>query len=166
MSQRVFITAGAGGIGRVIAQAYADQGAQVYLCDQDEAALADLPEAMIGAKVNVTDETALGAWLQAGLDTLGGCDVLINNAGVAGQADPVEKLDLAQWKQWNSMLPKREQHRQVPVTPEPTEEQLEELVKKAHLNGLTYYTRDNALDDVMLEASLKNLLPMELIHSK
>ena len=99
MTQRVFITAGAGGIGRVIAQAYADQGAQVYLCDQDEAALADLPETMSGACVDVTDEAALDAWLQTGLDTLGGCDVLINNAGVAGQADPVEKLDLAQWKQ-------------------------------------------------------------------
>ncbi len=98
MTQRVFITAGAGGIGRVIAQAYADQGAQVYLCDQDQAALDTLPDHFHASRVDVTDEAALEAWLQAGLASLGGCDVLINNAGIAGQAGPVETLDLGQWK--------------------------------------------------------------------
>lgn len=99
MSQRVFITAGAGGIGRVIAQAYADQGAHVYVCDQDATAVAALDPHIIGACVDVSDETALDLWLQTGLDRLGGCDVLINNAGIAGQAGPIEALDLAAWKQ-------------------------------------------------------------------
>jgi NAD(P)-dependent dehydrogenase (short-subunit alcohol dehydrogenase family) len=98
MTQRVFITAGAGGIGRVIAQTYADTGAQVFVCDQDTTALARLPKAIRGTQIDVTNEAALEAWLQAGLDALGGCDVLINNAGVAGQAGPVEALDLAAWK--------------------------------------------------------------------
>lgn len=98
MTKRVFITAGAGGIGKVIAEAYSAQGAQVYVCDQDRAAIAALPGLITGHCVDVTDETALDDWLQSGLAQLGGCDVLINNAGVAGQADPVEALDLAQWK--------------------------------------------------------------------
>ncbi|MEJ8562435.1 SDR family oxidoreductase [Yoonia sp. GPGPB17] len=98
MAQRVFITAGAGGIGKVIAETYADQGAQVYVCDQDNAALNELRKGITGTPVDVTDEAALDAWLRAGLDHFGGCDVLINNAGIAGQADPVEALDLAQWK--------------------------------------------------------------------
>lgn len=98
MTQRVFITAGAGGIGRVIAQSYADQGAQVYVCDQDNAALGTLGPDITGHCVDVTDEAALEAWLQTGMARFGGCDVLINNAGVAGQAGPVEALDLAQWK--------------------------------------------------------------------
>lgn len=98
MTQRVFITAGAGGIGRVIAQSYADQGAQVYVCDQDGAALEMLGSGITGQHVDVTDEAALDAWLQAGIDQFGGCDVLINNAGVAGQAGSVDTLDLAQWK--------------------------------------------------------------------
>lgn len=98
MSQRVFITAGAGGIGKVIAETYAAQGAQIYVCDQDQTAIDALPHQITAACVDVTDETALDAWLQAGLVQLGGCDVLINNAGVAGQADPVEALDLARWK--------------------------------------------------------------------
>jgi NAD(P)-dependent dehydrogenase (short-subunit alcohol dehydrogenase family) len=99
MSQRVFITAGAGGIGKVIAESYAAQGAQVFVCDQDRAAVNALPDQITGACVDVTDEAALDSWLQAGLSQFGGCDVLINNAGIAGQADPVEALDLAQWKQ-------------------------------------------------------------------
>ena len=59
MAQRVFITAGAGGIGRVIAQAYATQGAQVYVCDQDAAAIAALDARITSACVDVTDEAAL-----------------------------------------------------------------------------------------------------------
>ena len=98
MTQRVFITAGAGGIGKVIAESYAAQGAQVFVCDQDRMAVDALPDQITGTCVDVTDEAALDNWLQAGLAQLGGCDVLINNAGIAGQADPVEALDLAQWK--------------------------------------------------------------------
>ena len=99
MADRVFITAGANGIGRVIADAYAALGATVYVCDLDEIALAALThENVTGACVDVTDEAALDHWVQTGLDRLGGCDVLINNAGVAGQAGPVETLDLAQWR--------------------------------------------------------------------
>jgi NAD(P)-dependent dehydrogenase (short-subunit alcohol dehydrogenase family) len=99
MTQRVFITAGAGGIGRVIAQGYADQGAQVYVCDADREAVQSLGQDIAGSVVDVADDAALDSWLQTGLDQLGGCDVLINNAGVAGQAGPVEDLDLGQWKQ-------------------------------------------------------------------
>ncbi|PXW72161.1 NAD(P)-dependent dehydrogenase (short-subunit alcohol dehydrogenase family) [Loktanella sp. PT4BL] len=98
MSQRVFITAGAGGIGKVIAETYAAQGAQVFVCDQDRTAIDNLAEEINGTCVDVTDEAALDAWLQDGITRFGGCDVLINNAGIAGQADPVEALDLAQWR--------------------------------------------------------------------
>lgn len=98
MTQRVLITAGAGGIGRVIAESYAAQGAQVFVCDIDAAAVADLPDGITGQVVDVTDEAALDAWLDAGLAQLGGCDVLVNNAGIAGQAGPIEDLDLAHWK--------------------------------------------------------------------
>ena len=94
MSKRVFITAGAGGIGKVIAESYAAQGAQVFVCDQDHAAVDALPDQIKGACVDVTDEAELDGWLQAGLALLGGCDVLINNAGVAGQAPRLGLLGL------------------------------------------------------------------------
>lgn len=98
MAQTVFITAGAGGIGRVIARAYAYQGDTVYVCDQDQDAVKSLESGVHGSCVDVTDEAALDAWIATGLDRFGNCDVLINNAGIAGQAGPVETLDLQAWK--------------------------------------------------------------------
>ncbi|MEO1639640.1 MAG: SDR family oxidoreductase [Pseudomonadota bacterium] len=98
MTQRVFITAGAGGIGLAIAKGYAALGAHVFTCDRDADAVAALPEGIVGAVMDVTDEAALDAWLDEGIAQFGGCDVLINNAGIAGQTGPVEDLDLAQWQ--------------------------------------------------------------------
>ena len=98
MGQRVIITAGAAGIGRAIADAFVAQGATVHVCDIDADAVATLPDGIVGQTVDVTDEQALDAWLADTLAQLGGCDVLVNNAGIAGQAGPVEDLDLAAWK--------------------------------------------------------------------
>lgn len=98
MGQRVIITAGAAGIGRAIADAFVAQGATVHVCDIDADAVAKLPDGIVGQTVDVTDEQALDAWLADTLAQLGGCDVLVNNAGIAGQAGPVEELDLAAWK--------------------------------------------------------------------
>jgi NAD(P)-dependent dehydrogenase (short-subunit alcohol dehydrogenase family) len=39
--RRVLVTAGAGGIGRVIAQRFLAEGARIAVCDIDEAALED-----------------------------------------------------------------------------------------------------------------------------
>ena len=98
MGQQVIITAGAAGIGRAIADAFVAQGATVHVCDIDAEAVATLPDGIVGQTVDVTDEQALDAWLADTLSQLGGCDVLVNNAGIAGQAGPVEELDLAAWK--------------------------------------------------------------------
>ena len=98
MSQRVLITAGAGGIGRVIADHFAAADAKVHVCDNDPKAVDALPTGIVGQQVDVRDATALERWLDTALDDLGGCDVLINNAGIAGQAGPVEDLDLQAWK--------------------------------------------------------------------
>lgn len=98
MSRRVILTAGAAGIGRAIATAFATAGARVWTCDLNTDALAELPNGIEGANVDVADNDALDQWLSDALEALGGCDVLINNAGIAGQAGAVETLDLQAWR--------------------------------------------------------------------
>ncbi len=96
---RVILTAGASGIGRAIAEKLVAGGARVHLCDIDKAALDALPAGITGAQVDVAKEAELDAWLDQALDALGGCDVLINNAGIAGPTGAVEDLTLADWQQ-------------------------------------------------------------------
>ena len=93
---RVLITAGASGIGWAIAQAYAREGAHIHLCDMQPA---PTHENITSTICDVTNEAALNAWLDTAITTLGGVDILINNAGIAGPVGPVESLSLEGWQQ-------------------------------------------------------------------
>ncbi|MDB5412285.1 MAG: NAD(P)-dependent oxidoreductase [Rubritepida sp.] len=90
---RVLVTAGAGGIGRAIAEAFLEEGARVHVCDVDEAALATLPAGITGTRCDVSDRAGVAA-LFAGLDAL---DVLVNNAGIAGPTGLVEEINPEDW---------------------------------------------------------------------
>lgn len=98
---RVVITAGASGIGRAFATAFADVGARVALCDIDPAALdrtaADQGDAIIH-RVDVTDEVAMGAFFGAVEAAWGGADIVIANAGTGGPAGAIEDVDLDAWR--------------------------------------------------------------------
>jgi NAD(P)-dependent dehydrogenase (short-subunit alcohol dehydrogenase family) len=87
---RVAVTAGAAGIGRVMADSFAACGARVFLCDVDAEALAACPHPAVAADV----ESAEGcdAFMDAALAHLGGLDVLLNNAGIAGPTARVEDV--------------------------------------------------------------------------
>jgi NAD(P)-dependent dehydrogenase (short-subunit alcohol dehydrogenase family) len=100
MAQRVVITAAAGGIGRVIAEAFLARGDQVAVCDVDVAAVeqfrAAYPQAS-AAVVDLADGNALDRWLDEAIGTLGGVDVLVNNAGTKGPTAYIEDVDPADW---------------------------------------------------------------------
>ncbi len=96
--QRVLITAGAVGIGRAIAEAFVDQGAEVWVVDVDEASLATCPPDWHRNCLDVTDEAAVLALFQELDRTWGGLDVLCANAGIAGPIAPVEEISLADWR--------------------------------------------------------------------
>ena len=102
MAQRVMITAAAAGIGRSIAKAFADEGAQVHICDADEAALAAFRDAfpeIAATHVNVRSEGEIDAWFDDALEDMGGLDVLVNNAGIKGPTAPVDDIDYADWRE-------------------------------------------------------------------
>jgi NAD(P)-dependent dehydrogenase (short-subunit alcohol dehydrogenase family) len=90
---RVAISAGAGGIGRVMADAFAARGARVFVCDVDAESLADCPHPRMRADMGETAECE--AFVEAAAAELGGLDVLVNNAGIAGPTARVEDVDPA-----------------------------------------------------------------------
>ena len=98
--KRVLVTAGANGIGLAITRGFIQSGAKVLICDVDEASLKraqqDLPGVMTTV-ADVSDEQSVDR-LFAQVDAqLGGLDVMINNAGIAGPTGTVEHLSLADW---------------------------------------------------------------------
>ena len=88
--QRVLITGGAGGIGRVMADSFTQCGARVFVCDVDAEALGRCGHP--GLLADAGDVAQLDAFMTAGLAALGGLDVLVNNAGIAGPTAPVEDV--------------------------------------------------------------------------
>ena len=101
-ARRIIITAAGTGIGREIASRFADEGAQVHVCDVDRHGLDQLASqypTISVARVDVTDEAAVDAWLRDALGDLDGCDVLVNNAGIAGPTAAVEDMTLSAWRE-------------------------------------------------------------------
>ena len=99
--QRALVTAGASGIGRAIVAALLAAGARVHLCDVDEAALGEVAAALPGVtttRADVADEGDVDRLFAAARAALGGLDVLVNNAGIAGPTAPIEEVDPADWR--------------------------------------------------------------------
>jgi NAD(P)-dependent dehydrogenase (short-subunit alcohol dehydrogenase family) len=100
--QRAIVTAGASGLGKVIARALADAGMKVHVCDVSEDALASFraesPEIeATWADVSRPDE--VDRFFDKALGQMGGLDVLVNNAGIAGPTARLEDISIADWDQ-------------------------------------------------------------------
>ncbi len=87
---RVAISAGANGIGKVIADSFATCGAEVFVSDIDATALTACGHPGMRADVGVTADCE--AFVDAAIKHLGGLDVLVNNAGIAGPTALVEHV--------------------------------------------------------------------------
>jgi len=99
-ARRVVVTAGGGGIGLTIAQAFVAAGDRVHVCDVDAGAVERVTRdnpAITGTVCDIADRTAVERFVDEAVDTLGGIDVLINNAGISGPTTSVENLDPDEW---------------------------------------------------------------------
>ena len=88
-NKRVLITGGASGIGAGLVESFVRQGSKVAFVDIDDGAAATLVESLVpGAahapiygRLDLTDMAALARTVAEIENTLGGFDVLLNNAG-------------------------------------------------------------------------------------
>ncbi len=87
---RVAITGAGNGIGRVMADSFVDCGARVFISDVDPEAVASCGHPGMRADAGIPAECE--AFVDAALEHMGGLDVLVNNAGIAGPTAPVEQV--------------------------------------------------------------------------
>ncbi|CAH0051850.1 unnamed protein product [Clonostachys solani] len=102
-SKVVLITGSGGGLGRYLAGAYLEAGAQVVLCDIHEEKLKAAEEGLSGKgpvfaqKVDVADEESVKGLFKATVNKFGRIDVVVNNAAIFDALAPVGKTDKVLW---------------------------------------------------------------------
>jgi NAD(P)-dependent dehydrogenase (short-subunit alcohol dehydrogenase family) len=97
---RVLVTAGANGIGRATARAFAAEGARVHICDVDPVALDAMAlsdPAMSRSICDVSDREAVARLFDEAARILDGLDCLVNNAGIAGPTGRVDEISVEDW---------------------------------------------------------------------
>ena len=99
-----YITGSASGIGRAIANLYAQEGAKIVIADLNKAAADAAAQEIkaaggeaIGVAVDVTNEEQVNASVEEAVAAFGGIDILISNAGIQ-IVNPVEQFSFADWK--------------------------------------------------------------------
>lgn len=98
--KRVIITAGGSGIGRAIAEVFLAAGARVHICDVDDCFLADACAKLPGLRVTHADvgvAADVDRLFDEAIASMGGLDVLVNNAGIAGPTARAEDTSPADW---------------------------------------------------------------------
>ena len=101
MNQKVLVTAGASGIGLEIVKSFSATDAKVSVCDIDEKGLTALKKQVPDIVINVCDiskRSDIEAMVTYCADTMGGLDVLVNNAGISGPTAPVEEIKPDEWE--------------------------------------------------------------------
>lgn len=97
--KRVLITAGANGIGLVMARAFQDAGYRVWVTDVDHGPLTDLPPGIRGSHCDASSEPAMEILFAEIAADWGGLDVLCANAGIKGPTAAIEDMPLEGWHQ-------------------------------------------------------------------
>ena len=93
----VLVTGGASGIGKATATRFAEEEAQLVICDLNEAAGQEAVKLLGGEagfyKVNVASRAEVQQWIDSVVARYGRIDVLINNAGVLRDGQLVKFKD-------------------------------------------------------------------------
>lgn len=95
----VVVTGSTRGIGRAIAEACAKEGARVVICSRQKSAVSETLDTfkkegwqVSGIGIDVSAKGDLEKLLQHAIETWGGIDVWINNAGLSGGFRPLQEM--------------------------------------------------------------------------
>ena len=97
----VLITAGASGIGRAVADCFAESGYDVHVCDINSDlidAISEEDNQITGSICDVSDPDQVKQLIDQLLKKSSGFDVLVNNAGIPGGNAQIEDIELSTWK--------------------------------------------------------------------
>lgn len=107
LGKQAIITGANQGLGLEIARLFINSGADLMICARNEILLNSVYEELLkftsdGQKLvfqvaDVSDAADVSKLFSSTLDLLGGCQILVNNAGIYGPMGPIETLD---WEEW------------------------------------------------------------------
>ena len=111
--KRVLVTGGARGIGRAIAQAFAERGARVAIGYRENEAAAEATLASLAGeghgghaalRGDLADPVTARRVVESAVEALGAIDVLVNCAGI-GLHHPLDAVDYEAWQEaWQRIL--------------------------------------------------------------
>lgn len=98
------VTGGAVGIGRACVQRMAEEGAKVAILDMLETEGRSLAAELTASghtaafwQVDVSDEAAVKAAIDAAAQQFGGLHIMVNNAGISGSPKPTDQVTEEEW---------------------------------------------------------------------
>ncbi len=98
--QGVLVTGAGSGVGRVVAERFADGGARVAICDSDPGTLARIraerPD-IVAVQADMASAADIDRLFEAVAAHLPRLDVLVNNVGIAGPTAMPEDITLDDW---------------------------------------------------------------------
>jgi 2-keto-3-deoxy-L-fuconate dehydrogenase len=97
---KALVTGGASGIGLAIAATFAAEGAAVVVLDLVPERPVAVPTEIGYVTASVTDDDAVRAAVAAAVESLGGLDLLVNNAGIGAQGTVEDASD----DEWHRVL--------------------------------------------------------------
>ena len=92
------VTGGASGIGLAISERLRDEGAKVCVWDRDRPATTGNGPALAAIQLDITDHPAVEDAARRTVETLGGIDILVCSAGVAGANATTWNYSIEEWK--------------------------------------------------------------------